>query len=388
MSENNHNLRFLEEHLKKNPESILFARLAEAYLKDQKFNEAIAVCEEGLKKHPYYVTGHLVLGKCYLANKLYDQAEKEFKRVLLFDPKYLAAHKYYGDLMQEIGWENTCESSYKKILQIDPLDEVARSRVMEFAAKQPPEPRPPVPAEAPVLGVSTEIDFDAISPVAVDSIDDELLFKEPAAETILPPEPEPAPEFKPEPEPEAKPEPSKIAASEIDDRKIEEFSGILDDIFKDEVVKDNTAIKPDDDLISDFQSNPKNFVDDFDAFRPEMDRPQPIATQPPPKREFEDFTDLNFETKYTEPKESFTPPAPKPKIKKDEPVIFHPQKPKKGEKIVTPTLGEIYAAQGQYSKAIDVFAVLIKKYPKNEVFPQKIKILQQKLEEQKNASKN
>ncbi len=386
MSENNHNLRFLEEHLKKNPESILFARLAEAYLKDQKFTEAIVVCENGLKKHPFYVTGHLVLGKCYLANKLYDQAEKEFKRVLLFDPKYLAAHKFYGDLMQEIGWENTCESSYKKILQIDPLDEVARSRVMEFAARQTPEPQPPAISEAPAPGPSAEIDFDAISPVAVDSIDEELLFKEPEPEKTLLAEPGPVPEFKPEPE--SKPEPTRRTAPEIDDRKIEEFSGILDDIFKDEVVKDKTGIQPEDDLLSEFQGNPKNFVNEFDAFRPEVDRPQPMVTQPPPDREFEDFTDLDFEPKRTEPVESLKTPASEPKIKKDEPLMFHTQKPKKGEKIVTPTLGEIYAAQGQYAKAIDVFELLKKKYPKNEVFPQKIEVLQQKLEEQKNASKN
>ncbi|MFQ5772099.1 MAG: tetratricopeptide repeat protein, partial [bacterium] len=85
-------VQFLEEHLQKNPDSILFAHLADVYLKMKKVEKAIRVCEEGIKKHPYYVTGHLVLGKCYLANKLYDQAEKEFKRVLHFDPKYLSAH--------------------------------------------------------------------------------------------------------------------------------------------------------------------------------------------------------------------------------------------------------------------------------------------------------
>lgn len=378
MSDNNNKLRFLEEHLKKNPDSILFARLADAYLKEEKVAEAIAVCEEGIKKHPYYVTGHLVLGKCYLANKLYDQAEKEFKRVLFFDPRYPAAHKYYGDLMQEIGWENTCESSYKKILQIDPLDEVARSRVMEFSAKHTPEPEPPVvePAPAPAAPPA-EIDFDAISPAAVDSVvDDDMIFKEPVVEEPLPPEPET--------------EPQKVSAPEIDDQKIEEFSGILDDIFKDEVVKDDDAEEtPADDLVSEFQRKPERFLDDYEMYRPEMERPQPAPPPPAPEQDSEDFEELDFTPRRVEPRESFTPPPrPEPKPPKSENTTFLTPKPKKGEKIVTPTLGEIYAAQGQYSKAIDVFEVLMKKYPNNEVFPQKIKLLKQKLAEQKNASKN
>ncbi|HEX9654642.1 MAG TPA: tetratricopeptide repeat protein [bacterium] len=392
MSDNNHNLRFLEEHLKKNPESMLFARLADAYLKEQKIAEAITMCEEGVKKFPYYVTGHLVLGKCYLANKSYDQAEKEFKRVLLFDPKYLAAHKFYGDLMQEIGWENTCESSYKKILQIDPLDEVARSRVLEFTAKNPPEPeRTPekIAVEAPEPAAPPEIDIAAISPVPISTVEDDMIFKEPA-ETQEPPV-APVPVVS---EPEASPPAKETQPTEIDDfdsKDIEEYSGILDDIFKDEVVRESASEMPmgQDDLISEYQRTPKSFVDEFEAYRPEVERPPSIQTQPLPTPDFEDLEELDFKPQKVESRESFaSPPKPEPKPQKDETPVFSTSKPKKGEKIVTPTLGEIYAAQGQYAKAIDVFELLMKKYPKNEVFPQKINILKQKLEESKNAPRN
>lgn len=51
------------------------------------------------------------------------------------------------------------------------------------------------------------------------------------------------------------------------------------------------------------------------------------------------------------------------------------------ESFVTPTLGEIYAAQGQYAKAIEVFKTLIKKNPKNEWYQSKIDFLQKKLDE-------
>ena len=55
------------------------------------------------------------------------------------------------------------------------------------------------------------------------------------------------------------------------------------------------------------------------------------------------------------------------------------------EKIVTPTLGEIYAAQGQYAKAMNVFELLLKKDPANSNYSQKISFLKKKMEESQNA---
>jgi len=61
------------------------------------------------------------------------------------------------------------------------------------------------------------------------------------------------------------------------------------------------------------------------------------------------------------------------------------EKPGEGRnkgKFYTPTLGEIYAAQGQYSKAISVFETLIKSNPENEMYQQKLDYLRRKLDEQ------
>ena len=50
-------------------------------------------------------------------------------------------------------------------------------------------------------------------------------------------------------------------------------------------------------------------------------------------------------------------------------------------RIVTPTLGEIYAAQGQYEKAIKVFQELLEQNPQEIKYQQKIDEMQQKLKE-------
>ena len=52
------------------------------------------------------------------------------------------------------------------------------------------------------------------------------------------------------------------------------------------------------------------------------------------------------------------------------------------EKFVTPTLGEIYAAQGQYEKAINVFELLLKKHPENEWYKSKLEYLRKRAQEE------
>ena len=48
-------------------------------------------------------------------------------------------------------------------------------------------------------------------------------------------------------------------------------------------------------------------------------------------------------------------------------------------KMVSPTLGEIYAAQGQYEKAIKVFETLLERNPGENKYEEKIKELNEKL---------
>ena len=48
----------LEERLRENPKSLLFARLADLYLHQERIDEAIDLCLEGVQHHPSYVTGN------------------------------------------------------------------------------------------------------------------------------------------------------------------------------------------------------------------------------------------------------------------------------------------------------------------------------------------
>ncbi len=436
-------LETLQVSLQQNPDSLTFARVADALMNTGRLDEAIRICEEGIRRHPYYVTGHMVLGKCYMQKKYYDQAEKEFKRVLLYDPKYLAAHRYYGDLMREIGWDNTCEMSYRKILHIDPLDQNVQNLVEEFARKAetnkpaapaslpasapretaaPPRPSKPQAArEAPVIAaekIPRPVPAAPPAPPAARMPQPEA----PNGDLEIPMVKRPAP---------AAAEPKTPSLTKSDEAR---FSSILDDIFQDEMMDDNAS------GVAAFQrgksdpaalppaAEPKHeeaAPEEDSSWKPtakseklgaevkstnspvpkteptKTDLPIPLPSTPSRRRPVALDIDLDELAAAEErvwapapmerrPTESLAPLSQKSsasaKTADSETLSLAGLRDASGrDKIVTPTLGEIYAAQGQYAKAIGVFELLSKKDPANRSYREKIDYLKKRLQETQNA---
>ncbi len=116
-------ISFLEQRIKNNPESMLFARLADRYLNNNQTDKAIELCEQGLEIHPNYASAYYILAKCFASKKEYDEAERRLKRVIKLEPKCLSAHKLYADILAEQGWTKSSEMALKKVSQIDPFFE-------------------------------------------------------------------------------------------------------------------------------------------------------------------------------------------------------------------------------------------------------------------------
>ncbi|RKY66228.1 MAG: hypothetical protein DRQ02_09155 [Candidatus Latescibacterota bacterium] len=98
-----------------------FFRLASEYLRRGELDEAIRFCKEGLRDDPYCISGHLVLGKCYLAASCFKEARREFKRVLRLDPNNTAAFCYLAEINQALGQTMLALSNLKRALRLDPL---------------------------------------------------------------------------------------------------------------------------------------------------------------------------------------------------------------------------------------------------------------------------
>ncbi|MBN2424120.1 MAG: tetratricopeptide repeat protein [Calditrichaceae bacterium] len=71
--------------------TILFARNAADLLKKESIEEALQICEMGVKQFPLYAEGHYTLARCYEKNNMTDEAAREYERVLNFIPGHLGA---------------------------------------------------------------------------------------------------------------------------------------------------------------------------------------------------------------------------------------------------------------------------------------------------------
>lgn len=72
--------------LKEREEELLsdfsFAPVVDSLLKAGRIGEASRLCEAGVKTHPYYATGHLLLGQTYLAADRLEEARTELEKTL------------------------------------------------------------------------------------------------------------------------------------------------------------------------------------------------------------------------------------------------------------------------------------------------------------------
>jgi tetratricopeptide (TPR) repeat protein len=79
-------IEFLAQKLSENPQSPLFARLADLYIGKEQAVEAIKLTEEGVKLFPNYYAGYIVLGKAHLALKEFSKAISAFEKSLKLSP--------------------------------------------------------------------------------------------------------------------------------------------------------------------------------------------------------------------------------------------------------------------------------------------------------------
>ena len=404
----------LKIKLGQNPDSLLFARLADRLLASHELDEAIDICERGIKKHPYYVTGHYVMGKCYLSKGLMDQAEKEFKRTIFFDPKFLGAHKYYAEIMNYYGWQSAEATSYQKILDIDPLCTESRLR-LEKLRQESAASVPSVESVAAEGNSSDILEKEVELAHILDTVVDETDEIPDDMETIsgqMPGLDEAATS--------ADVLQQVIEEPPISEEEEEKFSYILDDIFRDESIPlvenaeaaDNAVFDADASQLADAQSSPALPDDDWlkedtefpdlgfesaddihtnetrISVEPEKSVADAVSEPIVQKNEIED--DIISPEAMTQEPESLEQLARDVSGRKQTDVEVHGESGDKAAAadnskvedramIVTPTLGEIYASQGQYNKAIGVFELLRKGDPDNVIFQQKIERLKQKI---------
>lgn len=124
-------VELLMTRFNRNPESLVFSRLADEYRKDGNFLKAIEICINGLQVHPEYVTGRIVLGLSYIEQGNYQAAIQELISVLSHDRRNQNAMKMLADLYNRQGKASVAGELYNLINVMDP-----GNRSVEMVAKQ------------------------------------------------------------------------------------------------------------------------------------------------------------------------------------------------------------------------------------------------------------
>ena len=122
----------LEKAYRQNPESPLFARLADQYLSRGMVFRALDICEEGCERFPDYTTGFLILSRCYEARDDFEAARKAMGRALRLDPENPGGFKRLSNIYQNLGNSELALKSLEQAARLDPLDEQANEQVEQF----------------------------------------------------------------------------------------------------------------------------------------------------------------------------------------------------------------------------------------------------------------
>ncbi len=120
-------IRRYEERLAKDPTSLVFAPLAEAYRKAGRTREAIALCEAGIRRFPDYAMARVILAKAYLAEGNEEGALAELTAVVSRAPGDVQSHRMLADLAVKRGDLERAVTHLKRAVALDPADRDSRA---------------------------------------------------------------------------------------------------------------------------------------------------------------------------------------------------------------------------------------------------------------------
>ena len=417
---------------------ILFASKASRLIDNDKTQQALDLCEAGVRNFPFYAPGHYILGLCYDAVDKKEDAKDEFERTLVYDPSHSKAMRKLSGFYQNSGLQQIANEWLVKEALYNPLDQslisvlkekdlygqlnpapngtdyavkedaVVEKEGTESDALESSEPDKPSQKEALIDGEKDSGQKEDIIPVEEkDSEEDGLIDSlDPLAENIVLDEKKG--DF-PEGGKEAKKDLDQFANMEDD------FSTVMDGYFdKDE--ESGSQSSDGDEWIE-----VENLLIDEEVSTSAQDSTETIEhdTIDETERLLEQLSDLETEEKAVEenleepieeentlapdtqigdpapddvgePVPSSTPDVapgpvaennPAPELSGEEEVTIKDLV--ENPNLVTPTFGEILVSQHNFSEARHIFMELLKREPDNQRFIKKVQFLDKFLEAQK-----
>jgi pentatricopeptide repeat protein len=107
----------------KKPRSRVFAPLAETYRKLGMHDEALKVLRSGIKYHPDYTLGYIVLSHVYFDKENYEVAYSTLRPFILKNLENITLQKLFAEVCMKLDYLEEALNTYKNLLLINPRDE-------------------------------------------------------------------------------------------------------------------------------------------------------------------------------------------------------------------------------------------------------------------------
>ena len=107
----------------KKPRSRVFAPLAETYRKLGMHDEALKVLRDGIKYHPDYTLGYIVLSHVYFDKENYEVAYSTLRPFILKNLENITLQKLFAEVCMKLDYLEEALNTYKNLLLINPRDE-------------------------------------------------------------------------------------------------------------------------------------------------------------------------------------------------------------------------------------------------------------------------
>ena len=144
----------LERYLRifqENPDSRVFAPLADMYRRLGRIAEAEEICREGMQRHPYYAGGRVALAHILLEASRFDEALVEADAVVTYYPDNLLARKILIRVLGGMNLLDRAKREYGALCALAPQmasdPEIERALQGPSKAKNLPQrphaPKPP-----------------------------------------------------------------------------------------------------------------------------------------------------------------------------------------------------------------------------------------------------
>jgi len=114
------------------PNSQIFAALAEAFRKKGQVEKAMDVCRKGLEIHPEYASAYVVMTKIFMDQGNFSEANRQLQRAVETGGRTRTVDMLQSEILIKLGNKEKARVILDKLLKTDPMNESVKTLLVSI----------------------------------------------------------------------------------------------------------------------------------------------------------------------------------------------------------------------------------------------------------------